>query len=365
MNSKEMINPRQFTILVILATIGDAILVLPTVVSHVAMQDAWISTLIGLILGLLIVLLFIKVGSLYPDLSFVQYILKIFGKTIGSIVVLFFLFYLFLSISAHTRELGDFITTQILINTPIKVIHFMFITVIILGVRCGLETIARASEILYPIVVVFLIILSTLVLPNIHLEWIRPIFANGFKPILNGALIATAFPFMELVVFLMLLPSLTKQTKIKRSFLIGALIGGGILVVVVLLCILVLGEAATVRNIYPTFILARTISIGNSIQRIEGLIAILWTITVYVKITVYAYAFHIGCVQLLKLNSYRTLIFPFGLILFASAVLISPNISYHNDIIATYWPYYDLTIALLLPLLLLTVFAFRKKFNSS
>lgn len=365
MNSRDMINPHQFTILVIITTIGDAILVLPTIVSNVAQQDAWLSTLIGIILGLLIVLLFIKIGSLYPNLSFVQYIIEIFGKWIGSIVVLFFLFYLFLSVSAHIRELSDFITTQILIETPIKVVLLLFITIIMIGVRCGLGTIARACEVLYPVVFIFLIILFSLVLPNIRLEWIRPIFNNGFKPILNGSLVATAFPFMELVVFLMFLPNLTKQTKIKKNFIIGAFIGGIILFITVLLCILVLGEASTVRNIYPTFSLARSISIGHSIQRIEGLIAILWTITVYIKITLYAYAFHLGLVHLLKLTDYRMLTLPFGFILFASTILVAPNVSYFNNVIAKYWPFYDLTVAVLLPLLLICVFSIRKKINSS
>lgn len=365
MHSREMINPHQFTILVIITTIGDAILVLPTIISNLAQQDAWLSTLIGLVLGLLVILLFIKVGQLYPKLSFVQSILKIFGKWIGSIFVLFFLGYLFLSVSAHTRELADFITTQILIETPVKVILSMFIFVIIVGVRCGLGTIARTCEVLYPVVFVFLAILFTLVLPNIRLEWIRPILNNGFKPILSGALVATAFPFMELVVFLMFFPNLTSQAKIKRNFISGALIGGIVLIVIVLLCILVLGEAATIANIYPTFTLAKSISVGNSIQRIEGLIAILWTITVYIKITLYAYAFHLGLVHLLKINDYRMLTFPIGFILFASTVLIAPNVSYFNEVIGKYWPYYDLTIAVLLPLMLIGVFTIRKKRNTS
>lgn len=364
MDSKEWINPHQFLILVIITTIGDAILVLPTIVSHVAQQDAWLSTLIGLVLGMLVVLLFITVGNLYPNLSFVQYILKILGKWIGSIVVIFFLIFLFLSVSAHTRELADFITTQILIETPIKVIHFMFITVIIFGVRCGLGTIARTSEVLYPVVFIFLLILFSLVLQDIRLEWIRPILNGGFKPVFSGALVATAFPFMELVVFLMFLPNITKQNKIKKNFLKGALIGGSILVIVVLLCILVLGDATTIRSVYPTFALARSISIGNSIQRIEGIIAILWTITVYIKITLYAYAFHIGLVQLLNLKEYRLFTFPFGFILFASTTLVAPNVSYFNDVISKYWSFYDFTIAVFLPLLLICVYSIRKKFDS-
>lgn len=365
MERKEMISIHQFTVLVILITIGEAILVLPAIVAANAKQDAWLSTILALAFGLLVVYLFIKVGNLYPKLSLVQYNHKILGKWFGSIASLFFFGYLFLSIAAHLRELGDFISAQILPYTPIQVIHLMFILIIIMGVRSGLETIARTSEILAPIVFLFLLTLFIFILPKVHFDWVQPILENGMKPVLQGTITATAFPFMELVVFLMIIPHINQQEKVKKGFFIGAAIGGVVLIMVVLLCILVLGEPTTARKIYPTYTLARSIHINGSIQRIEGLIAILWTITTYLKITLYSYALHIGLVHFFKLKGYRMLTFPFGMILFAAAMLVSPNISYFIQVIGNYWPFYDMTVAILLPLILVSVFTIRKRLNTS
>lgn len=360
-----MISIHQFTVLVILITIGDAVLVLPATVTKEANQDAWLATILALGLGLGVIYLFIIVSRLYPKLSFVQYSIEILGKWFGSIVSIFFLGYLFFSITAHVRELGDFVTTQILIQTPIQVIIFLFIIIIMMGVRSGLEPIARTSELLFPIVCFFLILLFILVFPNIHVDWVRPILENGIKPVLKGTLAATAFPFMELVVFLMILPSVNQKNKLKKGFFVGAIIGGIILFLVVLLCILVLGKGATIRSLYPTFILARVIHIDNMIQRIEGIFATIWIITVYLKITLYTYALHLGFVHLLKLNGYRILTLPFGMILFASTILASPNISFFNQIISLYWSFYDATVAVILPLLLIFVFVIRKKLDTS
>src|SRR5690625_1815801 len=185
MAQKEMISIHQFTVLVILITIGDAILVLPAIVTEFAKHDACVFTILVLAFWLLIVYLFLVVGSFYPKLNLIQYTVKIFGKWFGSIVSLFFLGYLFLSLTAHVRELGDFITTQILTQTPIQVIHFLFIVIIIIGVRSGLETIARTGELLFPVVFIFLMILFILVLPNVHFDWVRPILADGIKPMLK------------------------------------------------------------------------------------------------------------------------------------------------------------------------------------
>ncbi len=364
MAKKELISIHQFVVLVTLITIGDAILILPTTVTNDAGQDAWLSMILALAIGLLIVYLFIAVGSFYPKLTIIQYNFKILGKWLGSINSVFFLSYLFLSISLYVRELGDFITSKILTQTPIQVISFLFIFIIIIGVRSGLETIARTSEFLFPIVIVTLVVLLTLVLPHVHVDWIKPMMENGVKPLLKGTIVATAFPFMELVVFLMILPNINQQEKIKRGFFIGTLIGGIILFLVILLCILVLGETVTAKNIYPTFTLAKVINVGNIIQRIEGIIAIIWVLTVYLKVTLYTYGLHIGFVHLFKLDGYRILTLPIGMIIFASAALVAPNISYINNVIANYWPFYVLTVAVFIPLILISVAVIRKKFDS-
>ena len=365
MAQKEKISIHQFTVLVILITIGDAILVLPSTVTKEANQDAWLATLLALGFSLVFIYLFIVVSRLYQKLSFVQYSMKILGKWFGSIVSIFFLSYLFFSVTAHVRELGDFVTTQILIQTPIEVIVLLFVFIIVMGVRSGLEPIARTSELLFPIVCFFLILLLTLLIPNIHVDWVQPILENGIKPVLKGTLSATAFPFMELVVFLMILPSVNKKAEVKKSFFVGSIIGGIILIIVVLLCILVLGKEATIRNVYPTFILARVIHFENMIQRIEGILATIWIVTAYLKITIYSYALHLGFVHLLKLDGYRILTLPFGMILFASTILVTPNISFFNQIISLYWPFYDATVAVILPLILVIVFAIRKRLNTS
>lgn len=72
MAQKEKISIHQFTVLIILITIGDAILVLPAIVTEFAKQDAWLSTILGLAFGLVIVYLYSVVGCLYPKLNLVQ-----------------------------------------------------------------------------------------------------------------------------------------------------------------------------------------------------------------------------------------------------------------------------------------------------
>ena len=58
MIEKGKIDVRQFTVLVIMFTLGSTILIVNLVVLHAAKQDAWIAACIGLLGGILLVLLY-------------------------------------------------------------------------------------------------------------------------------------------------------------------------------------------------------------------------------------------------------------------------------------------------------------------
>lgn len=355
------ISVRQFTILVVLITIGDALLVLPAIPALEAKQDAWISGIAGMAAGLMIVYLICAVGRLYPHLTLIEYNRAILGKWAGSIVFLVFLTYPFLSAAAHVREIGDFTSTHFMPETPILAIHIIFVAIIVMGVRLGLETIARTGELFFPWFLLFFIFLVVSLSRDVDFNNMQPVLEEGIKPIIRGSFAMMTFPFAELVVFLMIFPYVNRSDKITRGFLWGASFGGLILFIIISMSILVLGPDLTARNMYPSYMLAKTINVGNFLQRLEAVLAFLWIITSYLKITFYFFVFHLGFAQLFKLKDYRVLTLPFSMNLIAFTILVSPNISFFNHVIAVYWPLYDLTYSVMLPLLLLGVHFIRKK----
>lgn len=360
MLGKGVVSARQLMILTILITVGDNILVLPSIPAVEAKQDAWISYLLGMAIGLPIVYLIRAAGSIYPQMTLVQYSQIILGRWIGAVVSLLFLVYPFLSAAAHVREIGDFMTTVIMPETPIEAVHILFLGIILIGVRLGLETITRASEFFFPLFVALFLALTLLLLPEVRVERILPMFEEGFKPIIRGSLTSAAFPFMELVVFMMIFPYVNEPKKVTRGFLLGACLGGIVLFVIILLAILVLGADITARHIYPSYALAKKISIGRFVERIEAIVAVMWILTTFFKITIYVFVLHLGIAQLFRLREYRMLVLPIGLMLAVFSLVISPNITYFSMVITKYWSYIDFTYAVMLPLVLAAGATFRK-----
>lgn len=355
------ISVRQFTVLVIIYTIGTTILLIPSGLAADAKQDAWIAALLGVILNLLVVCLYNRVSDCFPDMTLVQYNEKVFGKWLGKLLSLFFILFSFVGAATVLFDLGNFINTQVMPDTPIQAINIIFALVVVMGVRLGLETLIRAAEIFFPWIIMLFIILVLCLLPEVRIEKLQPMFATGVKPLIKGALSVVGTAALPFIVLFMVFPVHVNQfRKAKKAFLIAALIGGLFFVIITFLCISVLGVQMTERHMYPSYALAKQISIGNFLERVEILIAGIWFLTVYYKTTIYFYGFVIGLSQFLNVVDYRPLVLPLGMILVVYSLVVYPNVAYLSEFDTKIWVPYALTMGLLYPVLLLGVAAIRK-----
>lgn len=351
MIEKGKINARQFSILTILFSLGSAILIVPSALTASAMQDGWISAVVGLVAGIPLLAFYNALGSRHPDLTLIAYTELLLGKWVGKIVGLLFFSYFFLLSALVLRNVGDFITTIVMPETPIQAVHFILLIAIAMGAGLGLEVIARSAEIFLPWVVVLLFFLIVFLFPQIQTDRIQPLFESGVKAIVRGSLSVISIPFLEMVVFLMIFPYAAKPDRRGAAMIKGGLIGGTVLVSITLLCVLVLGWDFTSRHTFPSYTLAKKIQVGEFLQRIEVLVAIIWFLTIFFKLAICFYASLLGLAQLLKMNTYRPLIVPCALIVLMVSIVVYPNIVYFRIFASEIWPFYALTIGFLLPLL--------------
>lgn len=361
MLEKGKILESQFTLFVITFSIGSSILVAPSGLAQAAKQDGWIAETIALLIGLTFVWLYNQLASAFPNQTLTQYSELILGKWLGRIVSYSYFIYLLIFSAQLLREIGDFLTTQILPHTPIESIHIIFLIIVMMATRLGLETFVRANEIFFPWIIGLFLILVLSVTPQIKIENLQPIFENGIKPILKGVYPTLSLPYLELSVFLMIFPYVNKTEKIKRSFYIGTVIAGMILITISIVSISIMGAETTARQIYPSYILAKKISIAHFFERVEAIMAGIWFITIFFKLTLCFYAFTLGLAQTLQLKDYRILTYPLGIITFTLSIIGDPNITYFQRFMNQAWTPYSLTYGFFLPILLLTVALIRKK----
>lgn len=360
MLEKGKINPGEFSILVFAFTLGTAVLHAPSLLASQAKQDAWIASALTLLASLLFIYLYTQLISLYPSMTFVEMNEKIFGKWTGKITSLLYLFYILQIIGGGFRGIGNFFTTQIMVETPIEVIMIMFLIVSLIGVRLGLEVISRSALIFFPWIVILLLMLILFLIPQIKIENMQPIFGEGLKPVLKGSYINLSMPYLQLAIFLMVTPFVTDKNKMKKAFYKGTVVGGILLTLLVMFSILVLGADITARQATATYVLGKKISIGDFLERIEVIVAIIWILTIYFKLTICYYALVLGIAQVLGLKSYKIFLFPLAFIIIPFSIFIHPNVVHVSNYIAKGLPPYSITICFVLPLLLLVVGKIRK-----
>ncbi|WCK54544.1 endospore germination permease [Aneurinibacillus sp. Ricciae_BoGa-3] len=361
MLEKGMIGVKQLFIYIIMFTIGSSILVAPSGLVRDGKQDGWMASILDMGIGLLFVWLYYTLSQRFPKLTLVEFSEEIFGKWIGKVVSLSFLLYFFILAFSLLREIGDFMTTQILPKTPIEFIFMTFLGIVIMGTRLGLETQARAAEIFFPWIFLLFLIMVVSMLPEIHVENMQPMLEGGIKPVIWATYRNLGLPYLEQVVFLMVFPYVHRIEKARKALWGGTLFGGMMITIVTLLSILVITPDLTAIQIYPSYVLAKKISIGHFFERIEAVMAGIWFLTLFFKLTLCFYATALGVAQTLKLRDYRFLTFPLGMLLLVLSIVGSPNIIYFQRFIAEIWTPYSMTYGLFLPLLLLGVAMFRKK----
>ncbi|MBE7683895.1 GerAB/ArcD/ProY family transporter [Paenibacillus sp. P13VS] len=355
---------RQLGTLTFMMVIGDMMLIYPSVITSYAKQNAWICALIGIPLGMVLMAMFLKLGNMNPGKNLVQIARKYLGFWPGTVFSIIYLFYFLVGTSTHSREIGDFMTSQIFQFTPIRIIILMFVITLGWGIYNGLEAIGRTSELLLPIVIIFILVLSFCLLPKVEISHLKPFTDTNVVSLAQGILVSVTYPVGEAIAILMILPYTARQAHRTRDVIAAVGLGNLMLAMLVTISLLVLGAFLTQHNIYASFILSQKISIGGFFERIEAIMATSWLISTYFKAMIYFYAFIVGIAELFKLKQYRILLLPACMLVFGMANVVAPNLTFIVITIVPYWVDWDTTLGILLPGMLLLIVTFRKRKES-
>lgn len=361
MLDKEKISQRQFTVLVMMFIIGSSILISPSGLALEAKHDAWIAVIFSVAIGLSLVFLYVSLSNRYSNMTLAQYSELIIGKWAGKFLSLLYFFYFFILSALVLRNLGDFLKVYDLPNTPIEAIHILFLLVVVMAIRLRLEAFARATEIFFPVVMIIAFTVILFIAPQSDVTNIQPVLEEGFKPIIRASIPFMGTPLLELVVFLMILPSINQTTGKKMVFLKGYFLGGGLLIIFSILTILVLGDDLTGRKLFPTYDLAKQINVGNFLQRLESLVAVLWFITIFIKTTICFYAMVLCLSQSLNIKDYRILVYPLSMPIIILSLTAYPNTAYFMTVVGSTWPYLALVFGFIFPVVLLIISFIREK----
>jgi spore germination protein KB len=332
-----------------------------------AKQDAWVTIVVGMIIGLILMSVFTKLSSYYPDDSLVQMIPKIIGKYLAFPLNLTYILYFTFLASTACRNFGELIVATILVNTPIIVVIGSFMIMVIYCLRGGVEAFGRMGEVIFPIYVFAIIIIWILLLSieQFTISNLTPVLGNGIKPILIEAFPHTAIPFGETLIILMFFPLLNKKQYARKIGIAVIVVGGILLTLNSIINLCVLGPEIYASQNFPLLSATRQVSIADFLERFDALITLLMVSGVFFKVGGWTYGAAVGIAQLFNIKDHRSILLAVGTIIPPFSLLHASNSVEHffevgRGFINTYL---DIPLQLIIPLLLLFIAIIRNNLH--
>lgn len=340
---------RQAAIWFMLHQLGSSFLVLPSVLAAAAKQDAWLAVPAALAFQLPLIPVYLAIARRIGGRSFGEYLDSLWGQTAGRIVVgLFSLLFPFLIMAMTLRNLGDFISTSLMPETPVEMPYFLMMSAVVYMIRAGVAVCGRTVEILSPIALSLLLIVFVSLIPSLDGDHLLPVFEYGWKPIVRGSFPLLAFPYLESVLFLFFLPHI-RYAPWRKAVYASHAISGGIFVLLTLFTVATLSDGIVANVSFPSYFVVRTISIGDFYERFEVLITILWFIAIFIRLSLLMHVSSVGLAHACRLNSPQALLIPLSLLALIVANLVWPNMSALLELF-NIWPFYALLFGAAFPL---------------
>ncbi|MBO7744212.1 endospore germination permease [Paenibacillus sp. MWE-103] len=339
--------------------VATADLTVPATTFKLAGRDLWISPLWDALLGLFSVWMAVRLASLYPGETLIQYLVRILGKWPGKALGLLFLFY-YVHINGNIVKLSqELVTSNFLNYTPVIVVISGLIFVSGCAVRGGLEVIARTAQMLVPFILLLTVLVFVLLTPDMDVHKLLPIMGLGVGPSLMGAIVPTAW-FSHYIMISFLLPYVKDPDKARKWGFIAVLVATCSLSLCNVYTLMLFGNI-TGSFTYPVIQAARYISIADFLEHLEALVVVIWVAGVYLKIAIFYYVLALGMAHWLGLESYRPVVFPVGALILTFTLWSGPSMQDLVDFIGKATPFYSCTIHVLIPVLLILIATIRKK----
>ncbi|GAB1773963.1 GerAB/ArcD/ProY family transporter [Bacillus sp. GbtcB12] len=357
---KAKISASQLFILMVLFELGSSLLV-PIAID--VKQDAWLAILLGMAGSFVLFLVYYKLHSYYPDLLPTEYMQKILGKVMGTVLAFVYILYFVYDASRVLRDFGEMLLTFAYPDTPLFIANALLMLVIIYTIRKGVEVVARSGELLFIFMYILAIMGFILIVCSglIDFKNLKPVLEEGILPVLKVSLTQTIyFPFAEAIVFTMILPYLKNKKKAKATMLCATGLSGINLTITMLINISVLGVDLTERSQFPLLSTVQSIQVANFLERLDVFFMLGLIIGGFIKISVLLYAAVIGTANLFKIKSPSRLAYPLGFVILFMASTIASNFQKHlHEGLEVEMFILHMPILAIIPLLLLLV-AFLK-----
>lgn len=279
----------------VLLTAGSALMYpytfLPVLNTPPKNQDVWASMLMGVVYILIIGLPLLILSNRFKRIKTVDIFNLIFGKVISKVFLFLWCGFFLFCYTACLVMMVIFIKIYVLTSTPDWAVVLYLSIPAVYGATKGAGTIGRISMFIVPPVIFSIIFFFIFALPDMNINFIRPILAESSFLDFNVGGFLTAARYSEIIIFFVFTHYLIKKASVNKTFATSLGIFGISFFVILISVLLLLGYDYAREQWNPYFVFARQIETYDFLRRLQSVNLIIWVPMAMLKLMLYLYMF--------------------------------------------------------------------------
>ncbi|WP_347707513.1 GerAB/ArcD/ProY family transporter [Clostridium sp. cel8] len=325
-------------------------------------QAAWIVILIALFISLMFIWIYTELQSAFPNKNYIEIIITVLGKWLGLPLCFLYIFDLIWQVGRNLREFGELIIITSLPENPLWLIISIFMLVSLYGLMKGFNIMARASEIVMPIIVSFSILIWILIYASGYMDFknLLPVLGGGIKSILTSLPSILYFPFGEVYIFLMYWKYSNEKNLIRKTTIKSVFYSGILICISSMIIISVLGVKYTSISSIPLMEVIRLININNILSNIDSIGMILIFLGGFFKMSIFLNALVLVLATLLKIKNYKPLLILVCIFMVYFSIVFEPNFIYHQSIFPFDTKYFGILYSNFYPIIIFIIYKIKK-----
>lgn len=248
----------------------------------------WYMPIISLLVILPSLLLLLHLLKKYQDKNLIELIETIMGSLVSKIIGLIIFLSSFLLMGFSYRGYVEQINFLYFPETPYVILSLIFFTIVYFAAKKGWEVIGFTTKIFLPFFVLSSVILIILILNDLVIERVFPIFGSGGIIVLReGALKGSIF--IELFLITIAYTSFKKTDFFRKGFVLGLIFS-----IISIICFFFIYATtfdynSIAKMSYPFYDITQYVNLGGYLTNIETFFMIFWLLGSFLRYAIYLY----------------------------------------------------------------------------
>lgn len=345
----EAINKRQLSIMFLFIIPISKLMLLPTLLSHIAGRDSYLAVVFIMLVDIFILAVIVYIINKTPHSSFDQVLSSSFGKVAAKIIIFLF------GLMFLTKSLPLMLEQKLLLeNTfyetfPVLITFVPFFMVIFFVASKGAKTIGRTSELFWILILISFVLIIMFSFSKSNFANILPVAYNGLSPIAKGV-ISIAQNFGDYIILFAFMGKIDKDKSFKKVFASAGVITF-MVVLVFIIFTAIFGDVA-VRQTYAITKISKYSLALSELGRFD-FIAILMLLAGAVF---YSAVLLFGAAEMFRqcfgIKERKYILIALVVLLAAGVYIFSSNFYTMNNFYVKYLKYFYMAMQYLMPLVI-------------